>query len=174
MFRTWWGAGGVSLSPGTGNASRPSPVFPRPMEAWFSTFWYVLGWVVWTRVGDQGWGGVKDRGPGPRRRNGLGGGGEHRPLPNLGTGLASDPGREGKAGPDGKVTWSPTVRRRAAGQSLCSAGAGAGLLSAQLSQRGKGAPLLCELATLGSAWLREHVGTCACVGASMWAGVQAG
>ena len=26
------------------------------MEAWFSTFWYVLGWVVWTRARDQGWG----------------------------------------------------------------------------------------------------------------------
>lgn len=56
VLRRWWGAGGVSLSPGTGNASRPSPLFPRPMEAWFSTFWYVLGWVVWTRARDQGWG----------------------------------------------------------------------------------------------------------------------
>lgn len=105
MLRRWWGAGGVSLSPGTGNASRPSPLFPGPMEAWFSTFWYVLGWVVWTRSPDRD--GVKDRGPGPRRRKGPGCGGEHCPLPNLGTGLASDPGREGEAGPEGKVNLEP-------------------------------------------------------------------
>ena len=52
--------------------------------------------------------------------------------------------------------------------------AGAGLLSARLSQRGRRAPLFCELATLGSAWLRERAGTRARVGVSMWAGVQAG
>ena len=77
-----------------------------------------MSWAGWYGPEPQIRDGVKDRGPGPRRRKGPGGGGEHCPLPNLGTGLASDPGREGEAGPEGKATWSPAVRWGGMGQSL--------------------------------------------------------
>lgn len=66
-----------------------------------------MSWAGWYGPDPQIRDGVKDRGPGPRRRKGPGCGGEHCPLPNLGTGLASDPGREGEAGPEGKVNLEP-------------------------------------------------------------------
>ena len=53
---------------GTGKTAKPSLLFPRPTETWFSTSLYVLGWVVRTRAGDQGWG----QGRGPRAQEGEG------------------------------------------------------------------------------------------------------
>ena len=102
------GAGVVSLSPGTGNASRPSPLFPRPMEAWFSTFWYVLGWVVWTRARDQGWG--QGQGSRAQEKKRVWGWGRTVPPAKSGYRPGFRPWQGGEAGPEGQVTWSPIVR----------------------------------------------------------------
>lgn len=55
-----------------------------------------MSWAGWCGPEPGIRDGVKDRGPGPRRRKGSGRREEQCPLPNLGTGLASDPGREGR------------------------------------------------------------------------------
>lgn len=132
---------------GTGITAKPSPIFPRPTETWFSTSLDVLGWVVRTRAGDQGWG----QGWGPRAQEGEGsrtlppsfrpwqGGGEGGRQREMGLGAALRGG--------GAVEQFLLLRRGRGRLAVCPA-----------HSEGQGAA---PAPTPGSAWLSERVRMCA-------------